>query len=328
VFGATMAGGATDEGVLFLVDAISGFHLVRSFSSAGGWMPNSVFFSEQGQLYGTTAFGGTYDCGTAYRMDWLGNPQTIHNFDCVHGNQPVGRVVARDGFFYGSTSVGGGGALGSIHRLSPDGTLTVLHEVSPPNYNEAGIHSGLAPGVAEDEFVGATFGYEAPPFFQAYGAVFKIDTAGNYTILHTFSGTDGRRATSPPVVTPDGTLYGTTSQGGAHDAGVLYRITPEGVFSVVYTFGGDNPSWPYGGVMLAKNGNLYGTSLQGGTTGSGTIYELTPSGEFRVVYEFSGVDGFGFPMSGLVETTRGTFYGTTQSGGDHGLGTIYRFRLR
>ena len=53
-------------------------------------MPNSVFFSENEQLYATTAFGGTYDCGTAYRVNLFGKPTTVHDFDCVDGNQPSG----------------------------------------------------------------------------------------------------------------------------------------------------------------------------------------------------------------------------------------------
>lgn len=332
LFGVTMQGGATNEGALFFLDARDGFHLVESFSAGGGrgWMPNSVFFSEAGQLHGTTAFGGAYECGTAFRVNWLGWTNTIHSFDCSHGNQPSGRVVAHDGSFYGSTGVGGGAAKGNVYRLSPVGGVTVLHEVPEGLSNEAGMYWGLVAGISDD-FVGATMGYDVGDF---HGVVFKIDVAGNFSLLHTFEGgADGSRPTSAPVVTTDGTIYGTTVAGGAHDAGTLYRITPQGEYSVLHTFGGtvgleNFPAMPFGGVVLSRNGNLYGTTVQGGPGNYGTIYEFKPSGEFRVLYRFSEASGFMNPQGGLVETATGTFYGTTGSGGDFGLGTIYKVRLR
>jgi uncharacterized repeat protein (TIGR03803 family) len=55
---------------------------------------------------------------------------------------------------------------------------------------------------------------------------------------------------------------------------------------------------------------------------------LTTNGQFSVIYSFSGVNNFGVAQGGLVETTSGTFYGTTGSGGDFDLGTIYKLQLR
>ena len=332
LFGVTQQGGATNEGALFFLDSRDRFYLVESFSSHGnhGWMPNSVFFSESGQLYGTTAFGGAYGCGTAYRVRWPGRADTIHSFDCVDGNQPSGRVVAPDGFFYGSTGFGGNAATGNVYRLSPAGNVTTLYEVQQRFSNESGMYWGLAPGL-NGELIGATMGWDVGDF---HGVVFKLDVAGNFSILHTFAGgADGSRPTSTPVVAADGTVYGTTYAGGINNAGTLYRITPQGDYSVVHNFGGtvgleNNPAGPFGGVVLSANGNLYGTATGGGPGNHGTIYEFTPSGEFQVVYTFSGDGGFSYPQGGLVETTTGTFYGTTGGGGDFRLGTIYKMQLQ
>ena len=188
------------------------------------------------------------------------------------------------------------------------------------------MYWGLTPGLG-NELIGATMGYDVGDF---HGVVFKIDTAGTYSLLHTFEGgSDGSRPTSAPVVTADGTVYGTTVGGGVNDGGTVYRVTPQGDHSVVHTFGGgDNPATPFGGVILGKNGKLYGTTTHGGIENNGTIFELSQSGEFRVVYYFEPSDGFGNPQAGLVETTSGTFYGTTGGGGDFNLGTIYKLRLR
>jgi uncharacterized repeat protein (TIGR03803 family) len=323
VFGVTRGGGLRDEGALFFVDAFDFFHSVRSFSAGGrrGWMPESVFFSSTGQLYGTTGAGGAYDCGTAYRINLIGVFTTIHHFDCVDGSYPNGPVVAQDGFFYGTTARGGNTA-GNYYRLSSAGEVTVLRDV-PQNYsNEAGL-TGLARGPG-GEFYGTSEGWA----LGGRGNVFKIDTAGNYTVLHTFEGgADGLWAASPPTVTADGTVYGTTSRGGEYDAGTIYRITPEGEYSVMRTLDGETLT-PYAGLVLSQNGNLYGTTVNGGIDGYGTVFELKPSGEFEVIYKFSGLNYFSYPQGGLVETTRGTFYGTTGAGGHFNLGTIYKLTLQ
>jgi len=46
------------------------------------------------------------------------------------------------------------------------------------------------------------------------GTVFKIDNAGNYSVLHSFNGSDGAAPAAGVIVGADGNLYGTTSQGG------------------------------------------------------------------------------------------------------------------
>ena len=333
LFGVTQLGGTTNEGVLFFLDATDHFHVVKSFSAGGnrGWMPSSVFFSEAGWLYGTTIAGGAYECGTAFRVNLLGQANTIHHFDCVDGSQPTGRVVAGDSFFYGSTGFGGLG-LGNVYRLSPAGNVATLYEVQQRFSDETGMYWGLAPGL-NDELVGATMGLEHHPDF--HGVVFKLDAAGTFSILHTFEGgSDGSRPTSTPVVMPDGTIYGTTLEGGINDAGTLYKITPQGAYSVVHTFGGTEglenyPALPFGGLVRSKNGNLYGTSVHGAPGNFGTIYEFKPSsGEVRAIHEFREDGGPANPQGGLVETTTGTFYGMTGSGGDFNLGTIYKIRLR
>ena len=315
VFGVTMQGGARDEGALFFVDAFDRFHFVHSFSAGGrrGWMPNSVFFSESGQLYGTTAFGGTYDCGTAYRVNLFGKPTTVHDFDCVDGNQPSGRVVTQDGFFYGTTGVGGNPAAGTFYRMSTAGDVTVLREV-PQNFsNEAGIYSGLSPGPG-NEF----YGYERGVFRGRF-VWRRIQDRHGRQLLNPphVRGRRGRVRGDVPLLRSSPQTEPCTErlpEVASMTSVRSHPITPQGDYSVVHAFDGEAAT-PYAGLVLGKNGNLYGTTVNGGLDGYGTVFELEPSGEFRVIYQFSGVNDFSYPQGGLVETAPGTFYGTTGAGG-------------
>jgi uncharacterized repeat protein (TIGR03803 family) len=110
------------------------------------------------------------------------------------------------------------------------------------------------------------------------GVVFKIDTDGKLTVLHTFTGgADGGNPCAGVVADSAGNLYGTTYQGGVagagvyhSGAGVVYKIDTSGKFTVLYTFtGATDGSDPIAGVTLDSAGNLYGTTYYGGTEGDG-----------------------------------------------------------
>jgi uncharacterized repeat protein (TIGR03803 family) len=83
---------------------------------------------------------------------------------------------------------------------------------------------------------------------------------------------------------------------------------------------------PTAGLIQATDGNFYGTTANGGADladcksdfgidGCGTIFELTPGGTLTTLHSFSSTDG-GIPYGGLLQATNGTFYGTTNQGGD------------
>ncbi len=58
-----------------------------------------------------------------------------------------------------------------------------------------------------------------------FGVVFKIDTNGNETVLHTFSGRDGKTPYGTLLLDKAGNLYGTTYEGGAYVV-VVFKIAP------------------------------------------------------------------------------------------------------
>jgi uncharacterized repeat protein (TIGR03803 family) len=78
----------------------------------------------------------------------------------------------------------------------------------------------------------------------------------------------------------NGTLYGTTEEGGAYGGGsygfgTVFSITLSGHETVLHSFGsGSDGLYPESGV-IDVNGTLYGTTFSGGDEEGGTAYSIT-----------------------------------------------------
>ncbi len=94
---------------------------------------------------------------------------------------------------------------------------------------------------------------------------------------------------------------------------------------VLYNFtGGGDGNDPDSRLVMDADGNLYGTTFDGGDFNAGTVFKLRPNGVQSVLYSFTGGKDGGFPTGDLIlETDNGGLVGTTQAGGDHGVGTIF-----
>jgi uncharacterized repeat protein (TIGR03803 family) len=165
-------------------------------------------------------------------------------------------------------------------------------------------------------------------------------TKGSWTesVLYTFKGanySDGSEPTGITCCVAAGSdyIFVTTVGGGTYGDGAVVGLTPtsSGVWTdtVLHSFGfpPDGAS-PYGAVTTDKAGNLYGTTSAGGTYGAGTVYRMQPSSgsgySETVLYSFqSGTDGYA-PYAGLIIDKKGALYGTTESGGSSGLGTVFK----
>jgi uncharacterized repeat protein (TIGR03803 family) len=99
---------------------------------------------------------------------------------------------------------------------------------------------------------------------------------GTEKVLHSFgSGTDGADPEAA-LIDVGGTLYGTTSEGGAYGLGTVFGITTAGMEKTLHSFGsGTDGSYPEAGLIDAK-GTLYGTTSHGGANGKGSVFALTP----------------------------------------------------
>jgi uncharacterized repeat protein (TIGR03803 family) len=248
-------------------------------------------------------------------------------------NPVAGLIQATDGFLYGTTQNGGTYGMGTVYKLDPSvGTTTILHSFSALDSggnNSDGTNpkgalvqgtDGSLYGTASQGGIGSTDDYGR----YGNGTLFKIDTSGNFTSLHSFSPVnDGSQPTCQLAKGADGNFYGTASYGGASQQGTIYSITPTGTFTLLHAFGStaiagfNEGSHPFGGLVLGTDGNFHGATYNGGSviapTGydTGTLFSVTTGGQFNVDYTFYG-DG-GHTYANLLSNSDGWLYGTTVS---------------
>src|ERR1700690_4092777 len=102
-------------------------------------------------------------------------------------------------------------------------------------------------------------------------------SAQTFTLLHGF-GVAGETPVGGVARGPDGTVYGTTENGGAQNLGTLFRVNSDGSgASNLVSFLGNNGSYPEGDLVLSGT-TLYGTTDEGGSNGSGTVFAVQTDG--------------------------------------------------
>lgn len=158
--------------------------------------------------------------------------------------------------------------------------------------------------------------------------------AVHLTTLINFNGADGANPVAGLVSDPSGNLYGTTYGSGANLAGTVFRLTAPAAGQTAWTlttliaFNGADGSGPMGNLIRDAAGNLYGTTNIGGN-GYGTVFRLAPPPAGHTAWTLTTLASFNYtngayPNAGLVRDSFGNLYGTTQEGGVHGDGTVFR----
>ena len=132
------------------------------------------------------------------------------------------------------------------------------------------------------------------------------------------------------IIDAAGNLYGTTSVGGASNAGTVFKVTGKGQETVLYSFtGGTDGANPVAALVMDAAGRLYGTTSAGGSKGNGTVFRLArgkTGWKEEVLYRFgSGTDGT-IPVAGVTLDATGNLYGTASAGGTHGYGTVFQLK--
>ncbi len=237
------------------------------------------------------------------------------------GALPYAVLINVNDTLYGTTFKGGARCgptrCGTVLSLTTAGAESVLHKFHRSLGDGADPQAGLL------NVNGTLYGTTQSGSANGYGTVLSITTSRTEKVLYSFKGGSGDGAgPAAGLINVSGTLYGTTSAGGATEDGTVFAITTSGKERVLYSFGGsgDGES-PYAG-LVNVNGTLYGTTLQGGANGEGTVFSITTSGKERVLHSFNITDGW-YPTAGLI-SVKGTLYGTTDEGGANiGDGTVF-----
>jgi len=161
------------------------------------------------------------------------------------------------------------------------------------------------------------------------GAVFEVNPRkGTESVPYVFTGAGGNLPLAG-LVSVKGILYGTTEYGGAANYGVVFKLDPKTkVETVLHNFTGEpDGENPYC-ALIEYDGALYGTTYGGGEIGNGTVFKINPkTGAEKIIYSFIGGNDGAFPEAGVIYYA-GNLYGTTNVGGAHGEGTLFRVNLK
>jgi uncharacterized repeat protein (TIGR03803 family) len=170
----------------------------------------------------------------------------------------------------------------------------------------------------------------APVAAFAAGSISPALAKGDsYEILYNFAAgtTDGGHPMGQLLKDKSsGNLYGTTAIGGAYNGGTIFEITPSGTETVLYSLSTSTgpDAGPNGGTLVGDSaGNLYGASYAGGANDAGYVYKFAPGGTFTTLYTFTGGSDGEWVDGGLTLDKKGNLYGTTNSGGANGFGTVF-----
>jgi uncharacterized repeat protein (TIGR03803 family) len=140
--------------------------------------------------------------------------------DAPDGANPDGGLSVAGSSGYGTTYHGGaygytnqGLGYGTVFTMIASGRETVVHNFasSPDGANPSGpLTLDTASNLYGTTQLG---GSGCTP--AGCGTVYKVDTAGNETVLYSFqAGTDGAAPYAGVILDPQGNIYGTTMGGG------------------------------------------------------------------------------------------------------------------
>jgi uncharacterized repeat protein (TIGR03803 family) len=332
-YGAMFEGGTSGNGTIFKITSTGTFTTLYDFGfppPSGSFPKAALIQATDGNFYGTTLYGGTnscvfggtdYGCGTIFKITPSGALTTLHNFcsqsGCPDGESPEAALVqGTDGNLYGLTSAGGADDDGTVFKITLSGALTTLHSFSS---TDGSSPEGALIQASDGNFYGTTAYGANSSCTDGCGTIFKITAAGALTTLHSFDSADGAIPTAGLIQATDGSLYGTTSGGGADGAGTVFQLASSGKLTTLHSFGTTDGGTPTA-LLQDTSGTLYGMTFIGGINNyhfcggrCGTIYSLSVGlGPFVKANPVSGNVGTTVTILGtnLTGATSVTFNGT------------------
>jgi len=335
LIGTTIAGGTYERGTVFEVKAGCGtITTLANFNYTDGDNPLGGLVEDSGgNLFGTTLFSAA-SVGTVFEVQTGScTITTLATFNRTNGAFPeAGLIEDSSGNFFGTTISGGGGYGG---EFGGDGTvfevaagtdaITTLATFDSTNNNGEAPYTGLVEDSSGNLFGTTYFGGA-----NGDGTVFEVPAgSGTITTLANFNGTNGANPYAGLVEDGSGNLFGTTGAGGSSGDGTVFEVQAgSGTITTLANFNGTNGANPYAGLVEDGSGNLFGTTSGGGdANGDGTVFEVPAgSGAITTLAAFNGTNGAN-SFAGLVEDGSGNLFGTTDSGGSSGDGTVFEVQV-
>jgi uncharacterized repeat protein (TIGR03803 family) len=309
LYGTTLRGGNNDKGTVFRLSTSGGdFSIIHHFDGANGENPEgALVVGADGNLYGTTLQGGSGNRGTVFRITTTGALTTLYSFpslgafnaqgqaiNATGANPRAGLLLAADGNFYGTAYQGGTGGWGTVFRMTPAGAVTVMHAFSGPSFGGAYPLSGVSQDAAGNLYGTTEFGG-----YLNQGTAWRIDAAGQFGLLHSFSGgaLDGYKPYGKLVVVGSD-LYGVSFADSTSGAGAIFKLDQGtgGVLPVEFSvsstaidFGGSATlTWASPTASSCNSGGAWADTI--GT--SGTL-SVTPASVGIYTYTLTCTDGAG-----------------------------------
>jgi uncharacterized repeat protein (TIGR03803 family) len=340
LYGTTKDGG-TLFGTVFSVNTNGGFaNLYNLNPNNDGSEPLGALILSGGMLYGTASRGGSQAEGTVFGVSTNGlNFTNLYTFIGGNdGSSPSAGLVLSGNTLYGTTQSGGTNGDGTLFAITTNGTgYTSLHSftgTSDGSFPLAGLifSNNTLYGTASQ---GGSTGRGTVFAFNLNSSVFSnLYSFSVLTNVAPFGNRDGANPEGALLLSSN-TLYGTAFRGGTGGNGSVFAIHIDGTgFTNLYSFTVSDPSagtnsdgaGPEDALILSGN-TLYGTAFRGGPANVGTVFAIHTDGSgFTNLYNFTGGSDGANPYAGLLLSSN-TLYGTAQSGGNGGNGTVFSLSL-
>jgi len=228
LYGTTTYGGSgtgcdLNCGTVFSVTTTGSETVLHSFQNGpDGSYPYAGLIDVKGTLYGTTSAGSGVTAGTVFSVTTSGVETSVYNFTGTGGDgeSPYAGLLNVKGELYGTT-VYGGVDFGTVFSIPRPHVDTILHAFrSAPE--------GATPNAGVIKVGNKLYGTTTDGGIYGSGTVYLVEKAGIEIVItvYTFTGLSDGAQPYAGLIDVAGTLYGTTSKGGAFGYGTVFKITP------------------------------------------------------------------------------------------------------
>ena len=227
LYGTTGFCGANGYGTVYKVSPTGAYTQLYNFQGPPNDTaePLGLIEGTDGNLWGL-GNGWIISSGAVFKVSSAGKETLVYAFKggTTDGQNPYTSLIqGADGNYYGTTEYGGTDAYGTIFKLTQAGVETVLYNF--PNQTDGAYPrlpltqglDGLLYGMATDCAGGGC----------GPAGLFDITTKGAYKNLYLYpiGPPNSIQPFAPLLLSTNGTLYGTTFQGGVSSDGTFYSVS-------------------------------------------------------------------------------------------------------